>query len=118
MFVTNEERNGSGYIEFQYCKEKTPFFFSKILAYMHKNFLDDSIFVDIDDFEDKLINLYPTLKKIDLDFDMFGPNYFDKEQTANFLELINQLDDYDYTVLKRFLKNAIEKYNGIYIIGV
>lgn len=118
MFVTNAQRNGSGYIEFQYCKEKTPFFFSKISVYMQKNFLDDSIFVDIDDFEDKLVNLYSTLKKIDLDFDMFGLNYFSKEQTVHFLKLINQLDDYDYTILKRFLKKAIEKYNGIYIIGV
>lgn len=49
---------------------------------------------------------------------MFGPNYYDKEQTAKLLELINQLDDYDYTVLKNFLKNAIENYNDIYIIGV
>lgn len=118
MFVTNDERNSSAYIEFQYCKSKKTVRFDTIFRNKRYNFLEDSIFVHIDDFEEKVTNLYPTLKKIDKEFDMFGPNYFDKEQTANFLELINQLDDYDYTILKRFLKNAIEKYNGIYIIGV
>lgn len=68
--------------------------------------------------ENKLINLYHILKKIDPDFSIVDISYFTKEQTVTFLENIDKLQDYDYTVIKNFLKTAIERYNGIYILGV
>lgn len=117
MFVTNNEIIGSGYIEFQFCKKKKPYFCGKLVGY--KNWLEDSIFLDVDNFdEDNSKNIYPLLKQVNSKFDMFCPNYFDKEMTSILLNLIDNLDDDDFEVLKEFLKTAIEKYNGIYILGV
>lgn len=116
MFVKNNERTGSGYIEFQFCKKKKAYFLGNLVGY--KFWSDDSIYLDVDDLENKLINLYHILKNIDPDFSIVDISYFTKEQTVTFLENIDKLQDYDYTVIKNFLKTAIERYNGIYILGV
>lgn len=116
MFVTNNERTGSGYIEFQFCKKKKPYFCGKLVGY--KFWSDDSIFLDVDDFENKYIDLYPLLKKIDSDFSILGLSYFNKEQTISLLEDVEKSNNNNFAVLVEFLKIAIERYNGIYIIGV
>ncbi len=117
MFVTNNERIGSAYVEFQFCKKKKPYFCGKLVGY--KFWLEDSIFLHVDNFDiDNSKNIYPLLKQVNSKLNMYGPNYFDKEMTSILLHLIDNLDDNDFEVLKEFLKKAIEKYNGIYILGV
>lgn len=116
MFVKNNERTGSGYIEFQFCKKKKAYFLNNLVGY--KFWSDDSIYLDVDDLENKLINLYHILKNIDPDFSIVDISYFDKEQTISFLEDVEKLNDNNLEVLEEFFKTAIEKYNGIYIIGV
>lgn len=48
-------------LNFNILRKKEHIFFGRLVGYKYN--AEDSIFIDIDDFENKLINLYPTLKK-------------------------------------------------------
>lgn len=113
MFIDNEERNGTGYFEFQFCKNSFVETFST-----RKYWKSDSIYIYEDDFEKNADFFHNIFKKLNYDFDFFGINYFDKKTSKELLEIINEIKNSDLDKLKSFLKVAIEKYNGFYLIGI
>lgn len=122
MFEKNIKH--SSYGEFQYCKKNLPI--KELVDSQNiENWKDDSLFIEYaTPIGDIFFKYYlPLLNDAHLEnnklgFDDFGINYYNQEQT---LELYNKIKDNknlpDRTTLLRWLKVAIEKYNGFYFLG-
>lgn len=123
MFVTDRERKGTGYYEFQFCKNKNPLKLGKINNSKTKYWVEDSISIADDEFDD----FYKEYGKIfecailsngKKGFDNYGINYYDISTTKDILAKLRNKNDKNILILIDFLEKAINDYNGFYILGL
>ena len=105
MFKTNAERTSSGYIEFQFFDKK---------LFRKKYWRDDSLYVDVDDYE-KNFDFF--VKYFNLNFPFIDIHY-SKEQTQNILDAIKSSNYQGIENLIKWLEECLEKHNGFDILGV
>ena len=120
MFTTDEERAGTAYYEFQYCKKEGSL---KTLEQGNGYWGKDSLLVHIDDenafFENYGNYLsFPDSQKDTGEIDYFGVNYYTKEQTLSILERIKENQPRECEVLQAWLEKAATEYNGFYFLGI
>lgn len=123
MFILNNERFGTCYLEFQFCKNKKPVIFNKVRTNIIDHWQEDSLFISVSDFNvfyelyGKIFEyaLFPNGKK---GFFAYGINYYDKNTTEKILFELRKTADDKYQNLIVWLENATNKYNGFYILGI
>ncbi len=112
------------FMEFQYCEKFLPI--KKIFKFKNiRYWADDSLYVEVGDYNEGIfyksyfdILNCANLPNGEIGFDCFGMNYYTLEQTKQIYEKVKEnkkLPDRD--ALLEWLKPAIEKYNGFYILG-
>lgn len=123
MFILENKRNGSCYFEFQFCKIDNPLELNKVRSDVVEHWKKDSLLVDDEEFE-FFLNLYQNIFDCAIfpnggkGFFPYGINYYDKPTTENILEQLKKIIDKKYEKLIDWLQEAIEKYNGFYILGL
>lgn len=123
MFITNKERIGTCYLEFQFCKNENPIKFNKVDIDIIENWEEDSLLISDEDFNDfyklygNIFNcaLFPNGEKV---FFPYGINYYDKITSENILFELKSVIDKKYLNLIEWLENSIKEYNGFYILGI
>lgn len=112
------------FIEIQYCKLKYRTSIIKkvsVNSIMHKQ--EDSLYIllsDINEFEKTYYDIfkngiYNNLKTGAVD--IFGINYYTKEEVNNIIKLLKEKKIQDYEILLEWLLKSLN-YNGIYILGI
>ena len=123
MFITNKERTGTCYLEFQFCKNDKPIKFGKVDVNLINNWRADSLFISDDDFEE-FYKLYGNIFNCALfpngetGFSSYGINYYDKNDSKNILTELKKCIDKKYLNLLEWLEIATKNYNGFYILGI
>lgn len=125
MFITCEEKDGTCYLEFQFCKINKPLKKKNRVAGNHIEYWKkDSLLITDDDFFDYFYKSYESIFNCALSpdgeegFDPYDINYYDKKTTKKILsELENSIDE-KYKILIPWLKDALYMYNGFYILGL
>lgn len=119
MFIPEKEKEGNVYFEFQFCKVKKPIqkrLFGGIKIKGYRFWEKDSLVIDIEGFDIFSEKYSFLVKKSYTDFNYYGVNYYSKEITKEFIE--NLKNDKEYKNLVDWLKEALNKYNGFYILGI
>lgn len=122
MFITEEDRIGTCYLEFQYCKKKNPIKNNKVNVSVIEHWINDSLLISDEDF-DGFFGFYSNifdcalLANGETGFDFFGPNYYDKETTKKIMQELKGIDN-KYSNLLVWLDKAVKEYNGFYILGI
>ncbi|MDE7289920.1 MAG: hypothetical protein K2N71_10530 [Oscillospiraceae bacterium] len=121
-FIYNDERDGSCYLEFQFCENDKPLENGK--AKLNTEFWrDDSLYMDWDDFNE-FYRLYgdvfgcAVLPNGKIGFDCYGVNYYGKEETEKIIEKLSGHIGEEYAALLPWLKVAEKRGKGFYILGV
>ena len=123
IFITEAERKGSCYYEFQFCKCKNPVKNGKV-ADSYCFWVEDSLLVYADDFEE---HFYPKCKSIldcalfpngETGFYPYGVNYYSLDKTAKIRRGLEETFGNEYKELIQWLDVAIQQYNGFYILGL
>ena len=123
MFITDQERKGTGYYEFQFCKNNNPLIFGKINNKIIRYWEKDSLSI----LDDEFVDFYKEYGEIfecavlangQKGFDDFGINYYDISTTKEILAKLKNRIDKKYIILMDFLEKAIKDYNGFYIMGL
>ena len=123
MFITNKERIGTCYLEFQFCKNDKPIKLGKVDVDIIDNWKEDSLLVSDDDFNE-FYKLYGKIFECalfpngEIGFFPYGINYYDKNATEKILFELRKIVDDKYLNLIFWLENATNKYNGFYILGI
>lgn len=123
MFITSNERIGTCYFEFQFCKIKQPVKRNKVRTNVINHWLEDSLLLADDDF-DNFFELYGNIFKCALfpngekGFYGYGINYYDKNTTIYILNELKKIIEDKYYILVEWLELAIKQYNGFYILGL
>lgn len=126
-FSSQEERReygGSCFIEMQYCRLPRGTEIEKIISVdAIRHWKNDSLYIYGDD-DNEFVAQY---KKIFTDgiynnlkrgmVDMYGINYYSREQTRLILEKLKEIKPSDWQVLLSWLERA-ETHNGFYILGL
>ena len=124
-FNSQEERKeygGSMFVELQYCTLPNSTPIEKIVDVDSiENWKNDSLYVHNEN------EFYQEYSKIFTDgvycngesgvVDIYGINYYSKEQTNTIIERLESLQPKDYECLIEWLQKAKE-YNGFYILGI
>ena len=122
MFITEDKRVGSYYLEFQYCKTDSPIKHNKIDIDNIKHWEYDSLLINADEFNG-FYKLYSDifncalLANGEIGFDSCGINYYDKKTSENILQKLNVVND-EYNNLILWLQKAVENFKGFYILGI
>lgn len=122
MFITENERTGTCYFEFQYYKNNRSKS-SKININRIKHWEKDSLLISNEDFDD-FYELYENIFNCALltngntGFDCFGPNYYDNETAEKLLQELKEVIDNKYNNLIIWLEKATNEYNGFYLLGL
>lgn len=123
MFITNKERIGTCYLEFQFCKNDKPIKLGKVDVDIIDNWKEDSLLVSDDDFNE-FYKLYGKIFECALfpngesGFFPYGVNYYDKTTTEEILIELKKIISDKYYKLISWLENAANNYNGFYILGI
>ena len=123
MFITTEERKGTCYLEFQYCKIDNPIKEDKVDVDDIENREKDSLLIHDEDFNvfyklyGKIFEcaLFPNGEK---GFFAYGINYYDKTTAEEILIELKKIISDKYYNLISWLEDAVNKYNGFYILGI
>lgn len=121
-FISNGERNGTCYLEFQFCETDKPLNDGKAICNT-EFWRDDSLFMHGDDFGE-FYELYGDLfgcavfPNGERGCDSCGVNYYGKEETAKIVEGLSARPNEEYAALLLWLKEAEQRGNGFYILGV
>ena len=123
MFIHNDERDGTCYFEFQFCKNKRPVIFNKVRTSIINHWAEDSLVISSNNFDEfyKLYGiifecaLFPNEKK---GFYGYGINYYDKNITEKILFELKDKTNGKYLNLINWLEKAVNEYNGFYILGI
>lgn len=122
-FVYNDERDGSCYLEFQFCGTDEPLKNGKVRCDNISHWSDDSLYIDWDDFNGfyKLYGgvfgcgVFPNGER---GCDSCGVNYYGKEETEKIIGKLSGHIDGEYSALLPWLKTAEKRGRGFYILGV
>lgn len=123
MFITEKERDGSCYYEFQFCQADNPVIKNKLNTDIIENWRSDSLLISDDDFE----NFYQSysdnfncavLANGEIGFDFYAANYYDKKTAQMILNQIENRIDEKYYNLVSWLQKAVKESNGFYILGI
>lgn len=123
LFISPKQRIGCCYYEFQFCKRKRPVRFGKVNTMGIKCWRDDSLLI-FDKLFDEFFCKYSHVLKVarfssgDTGFYPFGINYYDKCFTDTLLQEIKKDNYVEYEELVSWLEDALNKYNGFYILGL
>lgn len=121
--LRNGERDGTCYLEFQFCDTDKPLKDGKVRCEILKHWSDNSLYMDWDDFG-KFYKLYGDLFSCavfpngERGCDSCGVNYYGKEETAKIVEGLSARSNEEYTALLPWLKAAEKRGKGFYILGV
>lgn len=123
MFIATEERKGTCYLEFQYCKIDNPIKSNKVDVDNIENWKKDSLLIHDEDFNvfyksyGKIFEcaLFPNGEKV---FFPYGINYYDKATTEKILIELKKIISDKYYNLILWLEEAVNNYNGFYILGI
>ena len=121
--IYNDERNGTCYLEFQFCDTNKPLKDGRVRCDALKHWSDDSLFMDWDNFGE-FYRLYGDLFGCGIfpdgerGCDSCGVNYYGKEETEKIVRKLSLKITSDYAALLPWLKIAAERGNGFYILGV
>lgn len=119
----NGERNGTCYLEFQFCDTDKPLKDGKVRCEVFKHWSDNSLYMDWDDFNE-FYELYGDLfgcavfPNGERGCDSCGVNYYGKEETAKIVEGMSARPNEEYSALLPWLKEAEQRGKGFYILGV
>ena len=121
LFLTDGERAGTAYLEFQYCKKTWGI--KRLVKDGYGYWEEDSLLVHIDDaevfFSNYGIYLEPTnAPNGSQEFSEYGVNYYTREQTLSILKSIKADKPQDFETLFVWLKKAVEEYNGFFFLGI
>lgn len=122
-FIYNHEREGSCYLEFQFCDTDKPLKNGRVVLEHIKHWRDDSLYMDWDDFGE-FYRLYAdvlncaVLPNGERGFDSCGVNYYGAEETEKFLAEMSRGTDVRYSALVPWLTVAAKRSKGFYILGV
>ena len=123
MFITSKERNGTCYLEFQFCKNDKPIKFGKVNVDLIVSWKEDSLLISDDDFND-FYKLYGKIFDCALfpngenGFCSYGINYYDKNNSKKILFELKKCIDKKHLNLLEWLEIAVKNYNGFYILGI
>lgn len=112
-FKNKDERKkigGTAFIEFAYCKKKSKFNFFKKKEVLWN---DDSLYIYVDDIEE-FCKLYDEIINVK---NIYGSNYYSKEQTIEIINLLKLKQPNDYLVLVEWLED-VKLYDGFWIYGI
>ncbi len=121
--INNDERNGTCYLEFQFCDTNKPLKDGRVRCDVLKHWSDDSLFMDWDNFGE-FYRLYGDLFGCGIfpdgerGCDSCGVNYYGKEETEKIVRKLSLKITSDYAALLPWLKIAAERGKGFYILGV
>ncbi len=121
--IYNDERNGTCYLEFQFCDTNKPLKDGRVRCNALKHWSDDSLFMDWDNFGE-FYRLYGDLFGCGIfpdgerGCDSCGVNYYGKEETEKIVRKLSLKITSDYAALLPWLKIAAERGKGFYILGV
>lgn len=121
--IYNDERNGTCYLEFQFCDTNKPLKDGRVRCDVLKHWSDDSLFMDWDNFGE-FYRLYGDLFGCGIfpngerGCDSCGVNYYGKEETEKIVRKLSLKITSDYAALLPWLKIAAERGKGFYILGV
>ncbi len=121
--IYNDERNGTCYLEFQFCDTNKPLKDGRVGCDALKHWSDDSLFMDWDNFGE-FYRLYGDLFGCGIfpdgerGCDSCGVNYYGKEETEKIVRKLSLKITSDYAALLPWLKIAAERGKGFYILGV
>lgn len=122
-FIRNNQRQGTCYLEFQFCETDNPIKDGKARCDKITHWQDDSIYMDWDDFND-FFELYNDLFGCAVfpnggcGCDSCGVNYYGKSETEMIAERIAPRIKSCYEELLPWLNAAKENGRGFYILGV
>jgi hypothetical protein len=126
-FISQDERKeigGSEFIEIQYCKLKKETSIKKIVSVNKiRNWKDDSLYINIDDFASFISNYGKILNSGTYNnletglIDATGFNYYSPEQTKQIIKMIESEKPLDYQIFIDLL-NKVQEYNGFYLLGI
>lgn len=121
MFIHNEERIGSAYIELQYCQKKP--LFKKMYFHKVKYFKDNSLLIGIDYIDEFLKTYVDYFDSVNESEDncklcYYGLNYYPKEATRKILEKLKKEKPVHSEKLIIWLEECIQTYNGFYVLGI
>ena len=116
ILKSKEERDnigGTAFIEIQYCKYMSS---SKELnnpnSGLYEHGKENSMYIYIDDCE-KFLNEY---EKIFGHLDVYGFNYYDKEETKKIIKNIEKIHPMDYEIFVNWIEK--EDSNGFWVLGI
>ena len=123
MFISGKDRKGGCYFEFQFCKINKPIENNKVVCDEVEHWKDDSLLLydeDFDVFYKKYgcifdCALFPNGEK---GFFYCGINYYDINTTKEIIKEFGKNIEKEYEPLIEWLRIAVEKYNGFYILGL
>ena len=121
--IHNGERDGTCYLEFQFCDTDKPLENGKVRCDIVKHWSDNSLYMDWDDFGG-FYELYGDLfgcavfPNGERGCDSCGVNYYGKEETAKIVEGLSARPNGEYAALLPWLKTAEKRGKGFYILGV
>lgn len=121
--IHNGERDGTCYLEFQFCDTDKPLENGKVKCDIVKHWSDNSLYMDWDDFGE-FYGLYGDLfgcgvfPNGERGCDSCGVNYYGKEETEKIVEGMSAQPNDEYAALLPWLKDAAERGKGFYILGV
>ncbi len=125
IFNSQEERikyGGSAFIELQFCKLPCGISLSKIIDVDNiKHWMEDSLYIDDEnEFYSEYRNIFNCGIYNNGDsgiVDIFGINYYSKNQIKKLIDAIIKEKPVDYELLVQWLEYA-KQYNGFYILGI
>ncbi len=122
-FIHNDEREGSCYLEFQFCETNEPIKNGEVRWEHIMHWRDVSLYMDWDDFGEfyelcSSVLDCAVLANGERGCDSCGINYYGKTEMARMLAELEHCTDKRYCMLIPWLKEAEERGKGFYILGV
>lgn len=122
-FIRNDNRDGTCYLEFQFCDTDKPLKDGRGRCEIIKHWSSDSLYMDWDDFGE-FYELYGELFSCAVfpngehGCDSCGVNYYGKEETEKIAMELSQRINEDYSALLPWLQAAEKRGKGFYILGI